>query len=81
MHMCERQAGTRSMHIQCSYNINMSILLVSLLHVRQGRSGLLLFIFFKEMFLHLFELFFHTHRDEELYKILLNKCMFCWLED
>ena len=31
MQVCERQAGTRSMHIQYSYNSNVSILLVSLL--------------------------------------------------
>ena len=31
MQVCERQAGTRSMHMQYSYNSKVSILLVSLL--------------------------------------------------
>ena len=59
MHVCERQAGTQSMHIQHSYNSKVSILLVSLL---SRASGLLPF----EMFLQLFVLFFHNHCDEEL---------------
>ena len=62
-HMCERQAGTRSMHIQYSYNNNVSILLVSLL---SRASGSLSTTPFLEMFLHLFVLFFHNHCDEEL---------------
>ena len=36
MQVCERQAGTRSMHIQYSYNSNVSILLVSLLSRASG---------------------------------------------
>ena len=36
MHVCERQAGTRSMHIEYSYNSNVSILLVSLLSRASG---------------------------------------------
>ena len=36
MQVCERQAGTRSMHIQYSYNSNVSILLVSLISRTSG---------------------------------------------
>ena len=66
MHVCERQAGTRSMHIQYSYNSNVSILLVSLLSRASGSLRTTPFHFFLEMFLHLFVLFFHNHCDEEL---------------
>ena len=36
MHVCERQAGTRSMYIQHSYNSEVSILLLSLLSRASG---------------------------------------------
>ena len=63
MHMCERQAGTRSMHTQYSYNSNVSILLVSLLSRASGSLRTTPFHFFKKCF---YVLFFHNHRDEEL---------------
>ena len=50
MHMCERQAGTRSMHIQYSYNSNVSILLVSLLSRASGSLRTTPFHFFKKCF-------------------------------
>ena len=68
MHVCERQAGTRSMHIQYSYNSNVSILLVSLLP-RARASGSLRttpFHFFKKCFYACLYCFFHNHCDEEL---------------
>ena len=43
MHVCERQGGTRSMHIQYSYNSNVSILLVSLLSRASGSLRTTLF--------------------------------------
>ena len=46
MHVCERQAGTRSMHIQYSYNSNVSILLVSLLSRASGSLRTTPFHFF-----------------------------------
>ena len=52
MHVCERQAGTRSMHIQHSYNSEVSILLVSLLSRASGLLRTTPFHFL-EMFLHL----------------------------
>ena len=65
MQVCERQAGTRSMHIQYSYNSNVSILLVSLLSRASGSLRTTPF-HFKKMFLYLFVLFFHNHCDMEL---------------
>ena len=65
MYLCERQAETRSMHIQYSYNSNVSILLVSLL---SGASGLLRttpFHFLRNV-LRLFILFFTFTMNEEL---------------
>ena len=50
MHMCERQAGTRSMHIQYSYNSNVSILLVSLLSRASGSLRTTPFHFFRNVF-------------------------------
>ena len=50
MHMCERQAGTRSMHIQYSYNSNVSILLVSLLSRASGSLRTTPFHFLKKCF-------------------------------
>ena len=50
MHMCERQAGTQSMHIQYSYNSNVSILLVSLLSRASGSLRTTPFHFFKKCF-------------------------------
>ena len=59
MHVCERQAGTRSMHIQHSYNSEVSILLVSLLSRASGSLRTTPFHFFRNV-LHLFVLFFFT---------------------
>ena len=52
MHVCERQAGTRSMHIQNSYNSNVNILLVSLLSRASGSLRTTPFHFFRNV-LHL----------------------------
>ena len=46
MQVCERQAETRSMHIQYSYNSNVSILLVSLLSRASGSLRTTPFHFF-----------------------------------
>ena len=50
MHMCERQAGTQSMHIQYSYNSNVSMLLVSLLSRASGSLRTTPFNFFRNVF-------------------------------
>ena len=50
MHVCERQAGTRSMHIQYSYNSNVSILLVSLLSRASGSHRTTPFNFSRNVF-------------------------------
>ena len=50
MHVCERQAGTRSMHIQHSYNSNVSILLVSLLSCVSGSLRTTPFRFYRNVF-------------------------------
>ena len=50
MHVCERQAGTRSMHIQHSYNSEVSILLVSLLSRASGSLRTTPFNFFRNVF-------------------------------
>ena len=50
MQVCERQAETRSMHIQYSYNSNVSILLVSLLSRASGSLRTTPFHFFKKCF-------------------------------
>ena len=50
MHVCERQAGTRSMHIQHSYNSEVSILLVSLLSRASGSFRTTPFHFFRNVF-------------------------------
>ena len=50
MHVCERQAGTRSMHIQYSYNSEVSILLVSLLSRASGSLRTTPFHFFRNVF-------------------------------
>ena len=51
MHVYERQAGTRSMHIQYSYNSNVSILLVSLLSRASGSLRTTPFHFLKNVFI------------------------------
>ena len=63
MQVCERQAGTRSMHIQYSYNSNVSILLVSLLSRASGSLRTTPFHFFFYTCLYYF---FHNHCDKEL---------------
>ena len=50
MHVCERQAGTRIMHTQYSYNSNVSILLVSLLSRASESLRTTLFHFFRNVF-------------------------------
>ena len=50
MQVCERQAGTRSMHTQYSYNSNVSILLVSLLSRVSGSLRTTPFHFLKKCF-------------------------------
>ena len=65
MHVCERQAGTRSMHIQHSYNSEVSILLVSLLSRASGSLRTTPFHFFRNVFT-LVCIIFHNHCDEEL---------------
>ena len=54
MHVCERQAGTRSMHIQYSYNSNVSILLVSLLSRASGSLRTTPFHFLRNVFTYFF---------------------------
>ena len=62
MHVCERQAGTRSMYIQYSYNSNISILLVSLLSRVSGSLRTTPFHFFKKCFYTCIEHFHHVIR-------------------
>ena len=50
MHVCERRAETRSMHIQHSYNSEVSILLVSLLSRASGSLRTTPFHLFKKCF-------------------------------
>ena len=71
MHVCERQAGTRSMHIQYS-NSNVSILLVSLLSRVSGSLRTTPFHFL-EMFLHLFLL--HLQLTSMVYASLCIKLL------
>ena len=51
MQVCERQAGTRSMHIRYSYNSSVSILLVSLLSRASGSLRTTPFHFIKKVFI------------------------------
>ena len=66
MQVCERQAGTRSMHIQYSYNSNVSILLVSLLSRASGSLRTTPFHLKKKSFYTCLYYFFHNHCDKEL---------------
>ena len=66
MQVCERQAGTRSMHIQYSYNSSVSILLVSLLSRASGSLRTTPFHLKKKVFILVSIIFFHNHCGKEL---------------